>query len=102
MTSQATLPFAPQDPTLRDLAEDWIEANPEAMALFRRFADEMRCRGKRFGIGQLTERVRWECAVTTRGDTFKINNNYRAYIARRLIEDDPRLEGLIETRKVAQ
>jgi hypothetical protein len=83
---------------LRAAAEKWMDENPEAMRLFRRFASQMLAAGKRFGIGQLTERVRWECALKTRGEPFKVNNNFRAYIARRLIRENPRYAGLIEVR----
>lgn len=80
--------------------EKWIEQNPEVYAIFRRFAEQMLMRRRRFGIGQLAERVRWELITMREGRDFKINNNYRAYIARRLVKDDPRLEPLIEMRMV--
>lgn len=83
---------------LRAAAEKWMRENPEAMRLFRKFAGQMLAAERRFGIGQLTERVRWECAVKTRGEPFKINNNFRAYIARRLIREDRRYASLIEVR----
>lgn len=72
--------------------------NPEAMRLFRKFALQMLAANRRFGIGQLTERVRWECALKTRGEPFKINNNFRAYIARTLIRENRRYASLIEVR----
>ena len=80
--------------------ERWIELNPQAYLLFRRFAEQMRQKHRRFGIGQLTERVRWEMAFEYDDRDFKINNNYRAYIARRLVKDDPRLAPYIEMRVV--
>lgn len=84
--------------TLREKAERWMDENPQVMELFRHFAQQMAERDMRFGIGALAERVRWECAVRTSGDTFKVNNNHRAYIARRLIEEDERLEKLLHVR----
>lgn len=85
--------------TLAAKADKWMDANPSAMALFRRFATEALNAGRRIGIGAITERVRWECAVQTRGsDGFKINNSFRAYIARRLIAETPALAAIIETR----
>lgn len=86
---------------LRERADEWMDANPEAMGLFIRFAKDMIERNKRFGAKALAERVRWECAVMTRGDTFKINNNFTAYVARRLIAMYPRLASLMETRETA-
>lgn len=84
--------------TLAAKADKWMDANPSAMALFRRFAAEALLAGRRIGIGAIAERVRWECAVQTSGDTFKINNNHSAYIARRLIAEMPALASIIETR----
>lgn len=79
-------------PTLREVADAWMTANPEAMGHFRAFAETMRARGRRFGIGLLSERVRWELVLRgATDDDFKINNNFRAYIARRLVAEDPRL-----------
>ena len=84
--------------TLAAKADKWMDANPSAMALFRRFATEALLAGRRIGIGAIAERVRWECAVQTRGDGFKVNNSFRAYIARRLIAEMPALASIIETR----
>lgn len=83
---------------LRAQAEKWMRDNPEAMRLFRKFALQMLAANRRFGIGQLTERVRWECALKTRGEPFKINNNFRAYIARKLIQENRHYASLIEVR----
>lgn len=91
---QLTLDF---DKTHREKALAWIDENPQAMALFERFALEMAARGRSFGIGFIAERVRWEAAVAWSGD-FKVNNNFRAYIARELIRRHPHLSDLIECR----
>lgn len=80
-------------------ANEWMDRHPEAMALFRRFSLSMLERGRRTGIGALTERVRWEFKLAEdERSTFKINNNHRAYIARRLIAEDPRLAAIFELR----
>ena len=85
-------------PTLRELATQWMDDNPEAMRHFAGFAEQLRARGRRFGIGLLAERVRWEMTMRGGDEDFKVNNNFRAYIARRLIADDPRLAGHIKCR----
>jgi hypothetical protein len=77
--------------TLRERANRWIDSNPDAMRHFAGFAEQLRSLGRMFGIGLLAERVRWEMTLRGGDEDFKINNNYRAYIARRLIADDPRL-----------
>ena len=85
-------------PTLREVATEWMASNPEAMRHFAGFAEQLRGLGRRFGIGLLAERVRWEMLERGCSTDFKVNNNYRAYIARRLIFNDPRLREHIRCR----
>ena len=91
----------PNGDDLRAKAAAWIDANPVAYARFERFALEAARSGRHFGIGLLTERVRWEALVRIQQDEdgYRINNNHRAYIARKLIADHPQLDGLIRFRK---
>jgi hypothetical protein len=83
-------------------AQQWIDANPQVMAIFERMALDRVQQHVRFGIGALTERVRWEIAVQINrgGEDWRINNNHRAYIARWLIARHPEIAGFIETRHV--
>ncbi len=85
--------------SLKAKAEKWMDGNPKAMNLFRDYAQQMMSRQRRFGIGLLTERVRWECKFKWTGE-FKISNNHRAYIARRLIEETPELAKYIVLKRV--
>lgn len=85
--------------SLRKRAENWIRENPKVAELFLRFAKEMAAKERRFSVSLLTERVRYEVAFEWNQD-FKINNSYRAYIARWLIAEDPRLEAWMTFRKV--
>ena len=92
---------APQQKDLRAEADRWIAENPQVYQLFQWFANQMLEQKRRFGIGQLAERVRWECGLRGRPDEeYKVNNNYRAYIARRLVADNPELESYLRFRKV--
>jgi hypothetical protein len=68
--------------TLADLAFQWKEIG-----------------GKRIGINALFERLRWEIAISTNEDDFKLNNNHRAFYARMLMENEPELAGLFALRK---
>lgn len=102
--TQGTLTF--QEP-LNKHQRQWWEfkaKNPKVYALFVRFAQALLQRQRRFGIGQLAERVRWEIRTTWEPDEdgFKLNNNWRAYIARDLIHDMPELEPLLELRRVRE
>lgn len=75
---------------LRIAAQEWMDTHPHAMALFERFALDAAKRGRKFGIALLTERIRWEYRIErNEGDTYKIANAHRAYIARELINRHP-------------
>jgi hypothetical protein len=53
---------------------------------------------KRIGIALLFERLRWFSMFETRGDMFKLNNDYRASYARMLMRNVPELDGFFELR----
>lgn len=74
--------------------------NPRIYEVLRTFAVRARRAGRdRLSINMLFERARWETDVEGRGDSFKMNNNYRAYYARLLMEQEPELAGFFEIRK---
>lgn len=78
-------------------ADEWVRRNPEAWFFIRSQAVERTGRQKRFGIGELCEQVRWH--MYAQGVTnFKVNNNHRAALARRLIKEYPPCEPYIQTR----
>lgn len=82
-------------------ALEWMDKNPHLMKMFMMFAMEKLSAQRRFGIGALTERVRWETPSTKEGEEeYKIPNNHRAYIARRLIRENQDLEPLIVTKRL--
>jgi hypothetical protein len=91
--------FAFEQTSSRGFA-DYHAANPHVYAAMRRFALEAKHAGrKHLGIGAVTERVRWETMVEGRGDSFKVNNNWRAFYARLLMEQEPELRGFFEVRR---
>lgn len=56
----------------------------------------------RIGIGMLFEVLRWQWYTTTStlGD-YKLNNNYRSRYARLIMECEPGLAGVFETRSLS-
>lgn len=88
------------EPVSWERFSDFLQANPQVYALLRRFALEAKRSGRRrLGIAALFERVRWHLDVETKGDSFKLNNSMRAYMARLLMEQEPELRGFFEIRK---
>lgn len=73
--------------------------NPAVYTTLRRFAFEAKRAGRpRMSINMLHERVRWYTTVEAKGDSFKLNNNWRPHYARLLMEQEPELKGFFETR----
>lgn len=86
---------------LEEQAADFHKRNPEVWTLFCRFTFEAIKRGFRSYSGQaIFERIRWETdqADTEGRSTFKLNNNYRAWYARRFMELFPQHKGFFRTR----
>lgn len=52
-----------------------------------------------YGIAALYEVLRWNRAIQTSGDAFKLNNDFRAHYARLIMEVEPDLADFFETRE---
>ena len=77
--------------------------NPHVLDNLKALAMDLRSRGvTRYGIKALYEVLRYNRALATRGDVFKLNNNYTAHYARKLMDEVPELEGFFETRERGQ
>ena len=76
-------------------------ANPQVFLALERLAARWFARGKRkCGVGALWEVMRWEMALSTEGDDFKLNNNYRSRYVRLLIKHHPDWEDRFEIRQL--
>lgn len=85
----------------RAQAAAWIADNPQAFALFERFALQMAARSRSFGMKALAEKVRWEVMATwdKDADNYRLNNNLPAYLGRELVARYPELAAFIEFRR---
>lgn len=82
-------------------AQQYDADNPRVYVLFKQYAQQMKATGREhFGAKAIFERIRWEMALHTYGDEFKINNDYTAYYARKLMEDMPEFVGFFRTRGI--
>lgn len=54
----------------------------------------------RVGIKLVVERLRWEWAMSTAGDTYKFNNNLTSRYARLIMANEPDLAGVFCTREL--
>ena len=75
------------------------EQNPQVYRLIVRIARQAKALGaRRFGIAACFERLRW-VYLETHGDIYKLNNTYRAFYARLVMDREPDLADLFETRE---
>lgn len=52
----------------------------------------------KIGISMLYEVMRWKSMLQTSGDDYKLNNIYRAYYARKIMDEHPDIDGIFEVR----
>lgn len=71
---------------MKSLKQDWWEfhkANPEVWDLFVRFTGQVIEAGySNYSVNAIFERIRWHTDIETNDESFKLNNNHRAYYAR--------------------
>lgn len=89
----------PGSPSLRAQWSAFRAANPQVWDLFVRFALEAAERGRRLGAKAVWERMRWEVALDSRGDEYRLNNNYPSYAARDFAHEYPQHAEFFEFRK---
>lgn len=81
--------------------DKFVEANPWVLPRLAHLARGMKNHGLRhYGIAPLVEVLRYEYHMTNDPSSeWKINNNYRAFLARDLMRLYPELDGFFDTRK---
>jgi hypothetical protein len=91
--------------TIDQRFEAFHARHPEVWDLFVRFSLEIHDAGQRkqalsrYGIAAITERIRWHYAVRPDiYEPFRINNDFRARYARRLMREYPQLTGMFHIR----
>lgn len=79
---------------------EYDKANPEVWSMFCRFAFDAIQRGRKtLSVSLIIERIRWEVFIVTQsGDGFKINNNHRAFYARKFMKVHPEYNEIFRTR----
>lgn len=99
---QGTFTFSRRASIYEIRTQEWIAQHPQVFAMFERFALDMASRGRKFGMKQLAERVRWEVLATWEKDAagYRINNNIVAYLGRELMRRHSHLAEYIETRQI--
>lgn len=76
--------------------------NPHVYASLARLARQVKSRGRsKVGIELLFAVLRWEQMMSTTGDSgFRLNDHFTSRYARLLMEQEPDLDGMFETREL--
>jgi hypothetical protein len=81
----------------REFHRDNPEVYQELMVLVRQATARGR---KKIGIKMLWEVVRWNRFLLTTDEKYKLNNNYHSRYARLIMDNEPGLRGIFETREL--
>jgi len=86
---------------MREQCAAFHKANPLVWQYFCKFTFTMIYKGfKHYSVNAIFERIRWELDVGGDGTSvFKLNNNYRAFYARRFHNMFPQHAGFFRTRE---
>ncbi|KQP81558.1 hypothetical protein [Aeromicrobium sp. Leaf291] len=87
--------------TIQERFEAFHDLNPWVLETLERLTSEYLEGGqRRIGIGMLFEVLRWQYGRVTRGDEFRLNNNYRSRYVRLLLAEHPEWEAVFHTRSL--
>lgn len=86
--------------TIAERFEAFHRANPHVYQTLVRLAREwVNTTGRRkLGIGMLFERSRWDLAIQTNSEDFRLNNSHRSFYSRLIQAQEPDLRDLFELR----
>lgn len=88
----------PRAGTITERAERFHAANPQIYAVAVKIARGIKAAGMaHYGIGAVWEILRYQ-SLHIGGDIYRLNNNYRAFYARLIMQQEPDLEGFFATR----
>lgn len=84
--------------TLQDRFDAFHRANPHVYDAIVKLSRTAKSRGtERYSMARVFEVLRWSSLDTT-GSEWKLNNSYRAFYARMVMERESGLSGFFETR----
>ncbi|WP_327356307.1 hypothetical protein [Streptomyces sp. NBC_01304] len=106
---QLELPIAPlrhpepagKGVSIQERFESFHQLNPWILEQLEKLTADCAERGlRRIGIGMLFEVLRWQYGRATRGEPFKLNNDFRSRYVRMLLSRHPEWLLLFETREL--
>jgi hypothetical protein len=89
------------DKELKKRFQSFHLENPDVYKLFEQYSLEVKHSGrKKYSAWTILQVIRWQKDLKTKGNLFKINNDFIALYARLLMEQNSELEGFFEIREM--
>lgn len=82
-----------------ELADEWADANRATWAKMMDMAALRAAQGRRFSMETLFQFARYECARVSGSQGFRVNNNTRAALARKMLREHPDWAEYVDVRK---
>lgn len=99
--NEATDIFANIDPNLLKKFKRFHQANPHVYREFKSKARQIKNTGRsKYSGWVIVNAIRWEYDVRTRGEVFRINNDFIALYVRLLIYHQPEFRDFFEMRSM--
>jgi hypothetical protein len=77
------------------------DLNPKVYELYKKFALQLINAGrKRIGSKMIIERIRWETSINTKGEEYKINNDYTCFYSRMFTIEFPQHKDKFQFREL--
>lgn len=83
------------------MADEWIAKNPTAWEWMNRRASMYASEGRRFSMERLLQDARYEFSGREVVDHFKVNNNSRSALARKIAAEHPECKPYMDFRRSA-
>ena len=81
--------------------EQYHKQNPDIWYAFKEIAMEAKMKGfKTYSANGIFEVIRWHQGTRDGNDGFKVNNNYRADYARKLMNEHPEFKGFFRIKQL--
>lgn len=88
-------------PTADQRFNEFHQSNPEVYTELLQLVHEARRAGRnKIGIKMLWEVVRWNRFLRTNDEKYKLNNNYHSRYARMIMQREPGMAGIFNTREL--
>lgn len=101
-TNEYAHPLDDLQPQIVALFKSWYPSNMHIVSSFYKWSVYLRTHGKRenYSSQMIIHRMRWETALSSEFDNYKLNQNLGSALGRVVMRLDPQLKGMFRTKSV--